>query len=221
MNFSGRNDAASANMKPIQVKLVLLGESAVGKSSIVLRFVNNEYQDNKEPTIGAAFLTQRCKLDDRIIKFEIWDTAGQERFHSLAPMYYRNAQAAVIVYDITKPASLEKAKTWVKELQRQANPNIVIALVGNKIDLANNRSVPYEEAEAYANENGLLFFEASAKTGTNIIEVFTELAKKIPYEQILANNKTLNSRTNGQGDNGRVNLNESENNNQDGGQCNC
>jgi len=220
MNFSGRNDS-SANMKPIQVKLVLLGESAVGKSSIVLRFVNNEYQDNKEPTIGAAFLTQRCKLDDRIIKFEIWDTAGQERFHSLAPMYYRNAQAAVIVYDITKPASLEKAKTWVKELQRQANPNIVIALVGNKIDLASNRSVPYEEAEAYANENELLFFEASAKTGTNIIEVFTELAKKIPYEQILANNKNLNSRTNGQNDNGRVNLNESENNNQEGGQCNC
>jgi len=105
MNFSGKNDAASGNMKPIQVKLVLLGESAVGKSSIVLRFVNNEYQDNKEPTIGAAFLTQRCKLDDRIIKFEIWDTAGQERFHSLAPMYYRNAQAAVIVYDITKPVS--------------------------------------------------------------------------------------------------------------------
>jgi GTPase SAR1 family protein len=92
-----------ANTKPIQVKLVLLGEAAVGKSSLVLRFVNNEFQENKEPTIGAAFLTQKCKLEDKIIKFEIWDTAGQERFHSLAPMYYRNAQAAIVAYDITKP----------------------------------------------------------------------------------------------------------------------
>ena len=95
-------NATVANTKPIQVKLVLLGEAAVGKSSLVLRFVNNEFQENKEPTIGAAFLTQKCKLDDNIIKFEIWDTAGQERFHSLAPMYYRNAQAAIVAYDVTK-----------------------------------------------------------------------------------------------------------------------
>ncbi|KAJ3268944.1 Ras- protein Rab-5A [Terramyces sp. JEL0728] len=165
----------AATIKPVQVKLVLLGEAAVGKSSIVLRFVNGEFQDNKEPTIGAAFLTQKCKLDDKIIKFEIWDTAGQERFHSLAPMYYRNAQAAVVVYDITKSASLEKAKAWVKELQRQANPNIVIALVGNKLDLQVNREVSSEEAEEYAKESGLLFMEASAKTGELVGEIFTEI----------------------------------------------
>ena len=83
------------------VKLVLLGEAAVGKSSLVLRFVSNDFQENKEPTIGAAFLTQKCTVGDRTIKYEIWDTAGQERFASLAPMYYRNAQAALVVYDIT------------------------------------------------------------------------------------------------------------------------
>jgi Ras-related protein Rab-5C len=106
VGVAGNNSqAANANIKPVQVKLVLLGEAAVGKSSLVLRFVNNEFQENKEPTIGAAFLTQKCKLEDKIIKFEIWDTAGQERFHSLAPMYYRNAQAAIVAYDITKPVS--------------------------------------------------------------------------------------------------------------------
>ncbi|KAJ2831276.1 Vacuolar protein sorting-associated protein 21, partial [Coemansia sp. 'formosensis'] len=111
-------------------------EAAVGKSSLVLRFVNDEFQDNKEPTIGAAFLTQKVRLDDSVLKLDIWDTAGQERFHSLAPMYYRNAQAAVVVYDITRASSLDRAKSWIKELQRQASPNIVIALVGNKLDLA-------------------------------------------------------------------------------------
>ncbi|KAJ2338729.1 Vacuolar protein sorting-associated protein 21 [Coemansia sp. RSA 2618] len=112
-----------------------VGEAAVGKSSLVLRFVNDDFVENKEPTIGAAFMTQKVRLEDTVLKLDIWDTAGQERFHSLAPMYYRNAQAAVVVYDITRASSLDKAKSWIKELQRQANPNIVIALVGNKLDL--------------------------------------------------------------------------------------
>ncbi|KAL3710406.1 Vacuolar protein sorting-associated protein 21 [Talaromyces marneffei ATCC 18224] len=178
-------EAAPAGSKPSSsVKLVLLGEAAVGKSSLVLRFVNNDFQENKEPTIGAAFLTQKCSLPTRMIKFEIWDTAGQERFASLAPMYYRNAQAALVVYDLTKPASLVKAKHWVAELQRQASPGIVIALVGNKLDLtdsgADARKISTREASTYAEEEGLLFFETSAKTGYNVAEVFTAIANAIP-----------------------------------------
>ncbi|GAB1735051.1 hypothetical protein NU219Hw_g119t2 [Hortaea werneckii] len=173
-----------------QFKLVLLGESAVGKSSLVLRFVKqqDQFDDYRESTIGAAFLTQTIALDEQTtVKFEIWDTAGQERYKSLAPMYYRNANCAVVVYDITQASSLDKAKSWVKELQRQANENIVICLAGNKLDLVteqpDKRAVQTADAEAYAQEAGLLFFEASAKTSENVKELFTAIAKKLPIEQ--------------------------------------
>ncbi|KIR60464.1 rab family protein [Cryptococcus bacillisporus CA1873] len=160
-------------------KLVLLGESAVGKSSLVLRFVRNEFSDFRESTI-AAFLTQSVNLDESTtIKFEIWDTAGQERYKSLAPIYFRNSNAAVIVYDITQ-TSFEKAKSWVRELQRQADPSIVIMLVGNKTDMDSQRKTSREIGEQYAKEEGLLFAEASAKTGEGVEELFMEIAKKLP-----------------------------------------
>ena len=98
--------------------------------------------------------------------------AGQERYHSLAPMYYRGAQAAIVVYDITNQDTFGRAKVWVKELQRQASPNIVIALAGNKADLAAKRAVEFEEAKGYAEENGLLFMETSAKTAMNVNDIF-------------------------------------------------
>ncbi|ANB14656.1 Rab family GTPase VPS21 [Sugiyamaella lignohabitans] len=169
-----------------QFKLVLLGESAVGKSSLVNRFAKDQFDDFRESTIGAAFLTQTVQVDpNTIVKFEIWDTAGQERYKSLAPMYYRNANCAVVVYDITQSASLTRAKAWVKELQHQANENIIIALAGNKFDLQESRDVDTSVAEAYAKEAGLLFFETSAKTGENVTELFTAIAKKLPIESVL------------------------------------
>eukprot|EP00128_Syssomonas_multiformis_P001077 Colp12_sorted_trinity150504_noHs@25975 len=176
--------APSVNQNRIcQFKLVLLGESAVGKSSLVLRFVKGQFHEYQESTIGAAFLTQTVCLDDTTVKFEIWDTAGQERYHSLAPMYYRTAQAAIVAYDVTNADTFGRAKTWVKELQRQASTNIVIALAGNKADLAANRAVEYEEAQAYAEENGLLFMETSAKTAMNVNEIFLAIARKLPKNE--------------------------------------
>merc|ERR1712060_730598 len=149
--------APPASGRVFQFKLVLLGDSAVGKSSLVLRFVRGQFFEYQESTIGAAFLTQTVALNDTTVKFEIWDTAGQERYHSLAPMYYRGAAAAIVVYDITNRDTFQRAKQWVKELQRQGNPNIVIALAGNKSDLSSKRKVEPEEAESYASDNGIFF----------------------------------------------------------------
>ncbi|KAI8089800.1 ras protein [Halteromyces radiatus] len=170
--------------KTHQFKLVLLGESAVGKSSLVMRFVKDHFDEYRESTIGAAFLAQTIALDDNtVVKFEIWDTAGQERYKSLAPMYYRGANCAVVVYDITQASSLEKAKSWVDELQRQAEPDIIIALCGNKTDLESRRVVETETARSYAEENGLLFMETSAKSAHNVTELFTMIAKRMPLDQ--------------------------------------
>ncbi|KAJ2810136.1 GTP-binding protein of the rab/ypt [Coemansia furcata] len=152
------------------------------ESSIVTRLTHDEFNQYKESTIGAAFMKKDIVLDaSRTVSLEIWDTAGQERYKSLAPMYYRNAHAAVVVYDITQEASFDRAKSWIKELQRQADSNITIALAGNKTDLADRRTVAKEEGAAYAATAGLLFFETSAQSGENVGELFVSLAKKIPW----------------------------------------
>ncbi|GAB5357523.1 hypothetical protein AAMO2058_000381700 [Amorphochlora amoebiformis] len=175
----------------LNFKLVLLGDAAVGKSSCVERFVKNEFFEFQQPTIGAAFLTQTIPLDEYIVKFEIWDTAGQERYRSLAPMYYRGAAAALVVYDITDPDSFMGARTWIEELQRQGSADIVIGLAGNKLDLASQRKVDSKEAKSYADENGCIFFETSAKTGANVQEIFVAIAQKLPKNVAPPQNDTI------------------------------
>jgi small GTP-binding protein len=164
------------------VKLVLLGDSAVGKSCLVVRFVRDEFYEHEEPTIGAAFLTQTVQIPETkaLVKFEIWDTAGQERYRSLAPMYYRGAAAAIVVYDITKRDSYNGARSWVKELQKRGDSNLVIAIAGNKCDMESKRKVETEEAFSYANEQGLIFVETSAKENKNVRELFLQIATKLP-----------------------------------------
>jgi|Transcript_87651 small GTP-binding protein len=170
---------------PVSFKLVLLGESAVGKSSLVLRFVRGEFYEYQESTIGAAFLTQTVTVPphETEVKFEIWDTAGQERYRSLAPMYYRGAAAAIVVYDITSYDSFNRAKQWVKELQQRGDTNVVIALAGNKLDLVDKRQVDTAEAQAYAEDNGIIHVETSAKTNHNVTELFVNIGSKLPISR--------------------------------------
>eukprot|EP00931_Biecheleriopsis_adriatica_P054115 TRINITY_DN3180_c0_g1_i1.p1 TRINITY_DN3180_c0_g1~~TRINITY_DN3180_c0_g1_i1.p1 ORF type:complete len:202 (-),score=57.73 TRINITY_DN3180_c0_g1_i1:51-656(-) len=171
--------AAGAAPKVFHFKLVLLGDASVGKSCLVVRFAKGEFYEYQEPTIGAAFMTQTVSLNSEVVKFEIWDTAGQERYKSLAPMYYRGAAAAVIVYDITSKESFDAAKSWVAELQ---STDTLIALAGNKSDLEASRAIEKEVARSYAEQMGILYMETSAKNGNNVNELFHEIAVRLPKQ---------------------------------------
>ena len=167
--------------QPLHYKLVLLGDTAVGKSCLVVRFVRNEFFEFQEPTIGAAFLTSTVDLDDTKVKFEIWDTAGQERYRSLAPMYYRGAAAAIVVYDITSKDSFAGAKTWVKELQREARQ------IASLLLLATNRSggptkSRQERGRRICRKRSYYTYGNIAKTSMNVRELFTAIAKRLPKE---------------------------------------
>lgn len=173
-------------------KLVLLGDASVGKSSILMRFLQNKFSEGIETTVGAAFSTKTIESRGRQIKFEIWDTAGQERFRSLAPMYYRGASSAVVVYDQTNQVTFERAQEWVRQvMQTSTNPNIVIALAANKADLVDQRQVEMDKAQAFADREGLLLMETSAMTGQNVARLFEVIAEHLPDEPFVPEQRGL------------------------------
>ena len=160
----------------ISTKVILLGESGTGKTSIALRFVSNEFRPYSEATIGASFFEKTVTYEDdqqpnkkRKVLFNIWDTAGQEKYHALASMYYRGAGAAILVYDISRPSSFLTMQEWARELQIKGPPDIKLVVCGNKLDLeaSGDRKVLTENAKEYADEIGAFFMEASARDDTN------------------------------------------------------
>lgn len=163
----------------LDVKIVLLGEGRVGKTSVLLRYVQNVFSDSQEQTLQAAFLKKVLNIQDDKIVLNIWDTAGQEKFHALSPIYYRDANAAVLVYDITDAQSFERVRHWVKELRQIVGRDIIIIIAGNKSDLERGRQVSAEEAEAYAASVGAPHFLVSAKLNKNIPQMFLHLAKEL------------------------------------------
>ncbi|NXP25953.1 RAB17 protein, partial [Scytalopus superciliaris] len=160
-------------------KVVLLGSMSVGKSSLAYRYMKNDFTEFL-PTVGCSFFTQTLSLEEATVRFEIWDTAGQEKYHSVCHLYYRDAHAALLVYDIASKETLKRAKLWLEELEKKFLPDeIVIALVGNKTDLADEREVTTEEGEELARTKGLLFMETSAKSNYQVNDVFTSVVQEL------------------------------------------
>jgi small GTP-binding protein len=160
-------------------KVLLLGDSTVGRTCFLMRYTDNTYQEIHMSTIGIDNKFKDVELEDgKKVKIQIWDTAGQDRFRSITRNYYKGANGIVLIFDVTNKKSYENVKNWVKQIKEEVSSRVTIILVANKIDDVNHRIVTKEEGEKIANECGLMFFECSAKTGENIEHAFNELVKK-------------------------------------------
>mmetsp|Transcript_103354 Transcript_103354/g.308762 ORF Transcript_103354/g.308762 Transcript_103354/m.308762 type:complete len:216 (+) Transcript_103354:83-730(+) len=157
-------------------KVVFLGDEAAGKTSLVRRYMYDTFEENIQATIGMDFQSKTVHFEERTVRLQLWDTAGQERFRSLIPSYIRDAAAAVVVYDITKKASFAGTRKWISDVRSERGSDAVVALVGNKSDLEEQREVSTEEGRQQAEELGITFAETSAKLGHNVAPLFQELA---------------------------------------------
>ncbi|XP_044532495.1 ras-related protein Rab-17 [Gracilinanus agilis] len=167
------------SQQPSVFKVVLLGSSSVGKSSLALRFLKNDFREIL-PTLGCAFFTHMMEVDGKALKLELWDTAGQEKYHSVCHLYFRGANAALLVYDIANKDTFHRAQNWWKELENEFQPEeIVVILVGNKTDLEDSREVTFEEGKTFSESNKLLFMETSAKLNHQVTEAFTAVAREL------------------------------------------
>jgi len=178
-------------------KVVLIGDSAVGKSQLLARFARNEFNLDSKATIGVEFQTRTLNIDKRTVKAQIWDTAGQERYRAVTSAYYRGAVGAMLVYDITKRQSFDHVVRWLEELRGHADNNIVIMLIGNKSDLGTLRAVPTEDAKEFAEHDNLFFMETSALEAVNVESAFTtvltEIYRIVSKKNLVANEESDSS----------------------------
>mmetsp|Transcript_34368 Transcript_34368/g.40137 ORF Transcript_34368/g.40137 Transcript_34368/m.40137 type:complete len:211 (+) Transcript_34368:55-687(+) len=170
-------------------KLLLIGNSAVGKSSLLLRFSDNVYNDTFLPTIGVDFKIRTFDLNNKTVKLQIWDTAGQERFKTITSSYYKGAHGIILTYDITDKQSFRDIENWLTEVEKHANEKVNKLLVGNKCDLESQRQVSYEEGKKFADQLGIKFIETSAKNSVNVDAAFFAMANEIK-ERVQVDNPT-------------------------------
>jgi small GTP-binding protein len=170
-------------------KIVALGASGSGKTSIVQRYVNDNFSETQVSTIGAAFQVKSLKYPDGSrLRLNIWDCCGQTRFDSIVPIYYRSANACILVYDITDAQSFERAKNWVDVLFESSNGKMIIALIGNKVDMEDRRVVSKKEGQTFAESKRLLWYEVSAKTNYQVDDSFNAIVKALMVEPDVPDN---------------------------------
>lgn len=160
-------------------KILLIGNSGVGKSSLLLRFADDTFTDNFMPTIGVDFKIRTLEVDGKTIKLQIWDTAGQERFKTITSSYYKGAHGIIVVYDVTDKESFKNIDTWMNEVEKHASDNVSRILVGNKSDLTDSRQVSTDEGKELSDQYNIRFMETSAKESANVEEAFTLMTKEI------------------------------------------
>ena len=193
-------------------KYIIIGDASVGKSNLLMKFAHNKFTDEYQTTIGVEFGAKNIHINEQIYRIQIWDTAGQENFRSITRAYFKNCVCAMVVYDITCRKSFENIQNWLQDVHDQSPETVLIALIGNKIDLEDKRIVSTEEGEEYAIQNGLLFMETSAKSGEGVEEIFKKTAQEIE-KKINDNYYDLNSETCGikRGKTNNINLNDTKN----------
>ena len=198
----------------MSVKLVLLGDSGVGKTSIATQYISGKAPQSVKPTIGAAFVTKSIVVDGQPVELLIWDTAGQEVYRGLAPMYYRSALIAIVVYDITRQQSYESVSYWINELKANADSRTIIVVCANKTDLEDQRAVDESTAQQLAESHGALYAATSATTGSGIERMFQMAVGKLMKEQAGENVNQI-------GRNSGIQLKDDDPGRQKDGGCGC
>jgi small GTP-binding protein len=166
-----------------KLKIVVVGDSGVGKTNLIRRFIQDDFQSNSKATVGVEFFSKSFKINDNVFKIEIWDTAGQERYKSITAAYYKGAKGGLVVYDVTSKTSFDNVDNWVSEIKEKASTDMKTMMIGNKIDLKDERTVSTEEAMEKAKLLELPLMEASALDSTNVKQAFYDLLKEM-YKEI-------------------------------------